>query len=179
MEQQIITAGDNIYFRENKASGAQGQWQVKALDKASSEKLWNEQDMQLTGSKYSGLTSSQGLIYTGKEKSNGHACFVLKQSMDWKSIMEASPELMEQLQGIQGLMTEEIENMVKKAGVSYLIDEQTFHLREFHIDARINQKVQGKQISGDIKQYCIFDAFGQPVSIKIPKDAKPVDESGQ
>ncbi len=179
MEQQIIVSGDNIFFNEKKASDTQGQWQLKSLDKASLEKLWNEQEIQLTGLKYSELMTFEGFVYTGDEKSNGNACFVLKYSLDWKSILEASPELAEQMQGLQGLMPEEIENMVENADVSFLIDKQTFHLREFHIEVRINQEIQGRQITGDIKQYYVFDAFNQPVSIDIPKNAEPVGESGQ
>ncbi|RJQ26572.1 MAG: hypothetical protein C4589_09605 [Peptococcaceae bacterium] len=169
MEQRIIATNDKIYFKDAGESGTQSRWQVKTLDKASSESLWNEQDTRLTGLKYSGPAAPGSLVYAGKENSNGRTCLVLKQSLDWGSIMETSPELKEQLRSINGFMPEEFEKMIEKADVSYLVDEQTFHLREIRIEARINQPVQGRQYTGTIKQQYKFDAFNRPVSVKIPQ----------
>ena len=62
--------------------------------------------------------------------------------------------------------------MLKSAEVVCLIDEQTYHLREFRLDAQINSQTAGQTIAGKVKQYCRYDAFNEPVSIEVPADAK-------
>ena len=166
--QRIIAAHDKIYFKEDKPSAAQGLWQVKILDQASGDKLWDEQSTQLTGLKYAKLLSPEGFAYAGKEKVNGQTCLLLKQSLNSERIKEISPELKGQLQNEKVVIPEELEKLIRSAEVACLIDEQTFHLREFRFEAQINSQADGRQMTGTIKQYCRYDAFNEPVSIQIP-----------
>lgn len=165
VEQRIVASGENVYFKDS----AQSQWQMKSLDKASAEKLWSEQASQLTGSKYAELMSPEGMAYGGTEKSNGHLCLVLKQTLDTSGLGDIPPELQQQLQSMPGLLPEQLGTIIENAEVSYFIDEQSYHLREFRLDAQVNQEVQGQSITGTIKQYCRYDAFNEPVSIKVPE----------
>lgn len=172
MEQRIIAAGEKVYLKNNASSAQEANWQVKTLDQAATEKLWHEQSMQQTGLKFAEMLSPESFVYAGKEKANGRSCFALKQSLDPESLLNVSPELKQQLQNGKGLIPEELEKMLKSAEVVCLIDEQTYHLREFRLDAQINSQIAGKTITGTVKQFCRYDAFNEPVSVEVPADPK-------
>ncbi len=178
-QQRLIADGENIYRRNNTLSAKERGWQVRTLDQAAAEKLWNEQRLQQTGLKYSKLLSPKNYVYTGKEKSNGRTCLVLKQTLDTERLLEVSSELKEQLQNGRGIIPEELEKMLKTAEVVCLIDEETYYLREFRLDAQINGQAAGTPITGTVKQYCRYDAFNEPVLLEIPKDAKPDTTSAE
>jgi hypothetical protein len=167
MTQQIVATGDKIFFRESDAANANTSWQVKDLDKAAADALWNEQDAQITGSKYTEQISPQSFVYSGMETINGHTCYVFKQPLNNQTITEIAPELLDQIQTAEDFSQDALAEMLKNIELVCLIDEQSY-LREIRIIIRIDQLVQGHQVSGTIEQYCRLDKFNEPVSIQIP-----------
>ncbi|MEN6349601.1 MAG: hypothetical protein ABFD08_09445 [Syntrophomonas sp.] len=165
-EQQIVASGSQVYMKADQSSG--GQWQVKTLDATAEEKLWQEQQAQLTGLKYSELLAPVNFVYAGKENSNGHSCLKFRQSLDFDRIMEASPDLKGQLQNMEGLLSGKLEKVIEQADITVFIDEESSYLREFNLEARVNTEFQGQKVSGTIKQYCRYDRFNKKVSIDIP-----------
>lgn len=166
--QQIIATGERIYFREGEVTDTTTPWQVKELDQAATDKLWNQQDEQVTGSKYTEQISPLSFVYSGTEKVNGHNCFVFKQPLDNQTVTEIAPELLEQLQSAEGFSQKALENMLKDIELVCLIDEQSY-LREIRLVVNIDQTIQGHQVTGTIEQTCLFDKFNEPVSIQIPR----------
>jgi hypothetical protein len=165
MEQQIIGENESIYVKDS----AQSPWQLKSLDESAAEKLWIEQNSQLSGLKYAELMSPESLVYSGQEQSNGHRCWVFKQLLEGDKLGDITPELQQQLQNLQGLTADSLEKIIKDARATYLIDEQSYYLREFRLDAQVAQVIQGQQVTGTLTQYNRFDAFNEPVSIEIPE----------
>jgi hypothetical protein len=163
--QQLIATGDSVYIKENK----QGQWQKKTLDQPAMTRLWNEQDEQITGLKYSAMITPAGFTYAGKEKINGHTCYMLKQPLDTGQIGEMTGGILGDLQNTQGLTPQDIGKMVKNAELVCLIDAATYYLREFRVSAQIKREMQGQSITGSLQQSFRFDAFNEPVSIQIPE----------
>lgn len=166
--QQIIATGDRIYYREGEVSDTVTKWQVKNLDKAAADILWNAQDEQITGSKYTEQISPQSFVYSGTETINGHTCFVFKQPLDTQMISDIAPELLEQLKTAESFPSDVLAEMLKNIELVCLIDEQSY-LREIRLKVNIDQIIQGNQVSGTIEQVCTFDRFNEPVSIQIPK----------
>jgi hypothetical protein len=165
MEQRIIASGENIYLKEK----TQAEWQMQSLDKNFAEKLWIEQGSQVRGAKYAALMSPERLVYSGKEKSNGHDCRVFKQTLDSSQLGDITPELQQQLLNSQGLAANGLDKVIKNAEVTFLIDEQSYYLREFRVNARVSQDIQGQQVTGTIAQYHRYDAFNEPVTIQMPE----------
>jgi len=168
-QQRLIAAGENIYVRNSALSAQETGWQVRTLDRAAAEKLWNEQRLQQTGLKYSRLLSPQDYVCTGKEKSNGRTCWALKQTLGAERLLDVSPELKEQLHNGRGILPEGLEKMLQTAEAVCLIDEETYYLREFRLDAQISGQAAGTPITGTVKQYCRYDDFNEPVLLEIPK----------
>jgi hypothetical protein len=164
MTQQIIASGDSVYFKD----GEDGQWQQKEMQGSDLEALWGEQHEQLTGSKYSNMISPEGFVYTGKNSINGHACYVLQQPLDFQQILKMAPELVQQFQTTEGIAPADLAKILEDAELVCLIDEQTYFLREVRLTASVNQEIQGKKITGKVRQSCQYDAFNEPVSIQIP-----------
>jgi hypothetical protein len=165
--QQIIATGDYLYFKEGETSDSTVPWKTKELDKAAAATLWNEQDVQITGSKYSGLLSPKNFSFVGKETSNGQVCFVLKQSLDSGQVLEIAPELNEQMQNAGGFSRVELEKMLKNVELVFYIDEQNY-LREVRLLIPVDQEVKGEKVTGTIEQRCLYDKFNEPVSIQVP-----------
>jgi hypothetical protein len=165
--QQIIATGDRIYFREGEVTDTAVPWQVKDLDQAAADRLWNLQDEQLTGSKYTEQISPSSFVYSGTETINGHNCFVFKQPLDNRMVSEIAPELLEQLRTTEDFSPDVLSEMLKNIELVCLIDEQSY-LREIRLVVNIDQIIQGHQVSGTIEQTCLFDKFNEPVSIQIP-----------
>jgi hypothetical protein len=166
--QQIMATGGRIYFREAEVTDTVTLWQVKDLDKAAADTLWNQQNEQVTGSRYTEQISPQKFVYSGTEIVNGHTCFGFKQPLDQQMITQIAPELLEQLQTADSYSPDALAGMFKNIELVCLIDEQSY-LREIRLKISIDQIVQGNQVSGTIEQYCTFDKFNEPVSIQIPK----------
>jgi hypothetical protein len=165
MTQQIIAAGDSIYFKDSE----QGQWQKKILEGDDLAALWNEQGNQLPSSKYSALISPDGFVISGKAQSDGHTCYVLKQPMDFDKILKMAPELLSQLQNTGESLPVDFGKLLQNAQFVCLIDSESYYLREVQITADVNQDVQGKKITGTVQESCRYTAFNQPVSVKIPE----------
>jgi hypothetical protein len=164
LEEDIIASGNSLYFKDSSQSG----WQVKSLDGPSADKLWSEQSDQVTGSKYSALISEENLTYSGTENSNGHSCLVFKGPLNNGALGEITPELQQQIQTLPRLSQDQLANLFSNTEVTFLIDEQSYNLREFRLESQIDQQIQGQRVYGTVKQYCRFDAFNEPVSVKVP-----------
>lgn len=165
MTQQIIAAGDSVYFKD----GEQGQWQKKILEGADLDALWNQQDDQLTGSKYSAAIAPESLIYAGTTKVDNRQCYTLKQPIDAGQILAMAPELLEQLQNTGDIMPEDLSSMLQDPQIVYHVDQANYYLLEVQITARVNHEKEGKKITGKVQESYRFTSFNQPVSVQIPE----------
>lgn len=165
-----IAASDNqVYMKTGGTGRMQGQWQVKNLTPAEAEKLWIEQQQQLTGIRFSQMLTADDFVYAGQEKYDGHNCLKFAKKFDFTDILNASPELSGPLQNMGSETLEKLQKFIRQADVVILIDEKSSYLREFRLDAAINSDVEGQKITGRIKQYCRYDGFNEDTSIKIPE----------
>jgi hypothetical protein len=163
--QQVIASGADVYFKD----GQQGSWQKKTLAEADLSALWKEQDQQLTGSSYSALLSDEDLVYSGKEVVNGYSCQALKQPVDYHKLLQIAPQLLDQMQSAADAGALDWGSVLQKVELVYLVDDQAGYLREVRISASVNQVKDGRQVTGQVRQYCRFDAFNEPLSIQIPE----------
>jgi hypothetical protein len=165
LTQKIIISGDTVYLKNSD----QSPWQKKVLEGNDLSSLWNEQDAQLLGSKYSSLNESEGLVYAGQTMSENNPCFILKQNLDINKLLQMTPELMTQLQNLNGNLSGEITNIFQNAELIFLIDSQNYYLRATTVSVKLNGKVNGKQISGTMLESCRYNAFNEPVTINAPE----------
>jgi hypothetical protein len=167
MYRQMITTGDRLYYKDGLSDDTTTAWQVKDLDAAASARIWSEQDSQITGSKYSGAVSVDNYTYGGIENVDGIPCYKLEQSLDSRQLQTLAPDLLDQLKNAQQYSATDIENMLNKINLTYLVDESGY-LREVRIWVAVDQVVQGKRVTGTIEQYSRYGNFNEPVIVQIP-----------